>query len=164
MIVSFQQMPTIMDSLYLLGGPLWSWSYGSWIYNYLCNQCLSSLKLWVWTPFMAMCTPVFFTNKTVHRNITEILLKAALNTINQPSQQSVLVTNWFPKSYLKKNGAIFVLWRNLHLFDPLSGHQCYILRISMIFLSQSPTYSNYNAYSLWLSGQLSKYKKLTSPF
>jgi hypothetical protein len=24
-----------------------SWSYGSWIYNYLCNQCLSSLKLWV---------------------------------------------------------------------------------------------------------------------
>ena len=26
----------------------WSWSYGSWIYNYLCNQCrLSPLKLWV---------------------------------------------------------------------------------------------------------------------
>ena len=24
-------------------GPLWSWSYGSWIYNYLCNQCLSQL-------------------------------------------------------------------------------------------------------------------------
>jgi len=21
----------------------WSWSYGSWIYNYLCNQCLSPL-------------------------------------------------------------------------------------------------------------------------
>jgi hypothetical protein len=21
--------------------------YGSWIYNYLCNQCISSLKLWV---------------------------------------------------------------------------------------------------------------------
>jgi hypothetical protein len=20
--------------------PSWSWSYGSWIYNYLCNQCL----------------------------------------------------------------------------------------------------------------------------
>jgi hypothetical protein len=27
-------------------GPLWlSWSYGSWIYNYLCNQCLSPLTL-----------------------------------------------------------------------------------------------------------------------
>ena len=28
----------------------WSWSYGSWIYNYPCNQCLSPLTLWVWTP------------------------------------------------------------------------------------------------------------------
>ena len=34
----------------------WSWSYGSWIYNYLCNQCLSRLKLWVWTPFVGRCT------------------------------------------------------------------------------------------------------------
>jgi hypothetical protein len=25
----------------------WSWSDGSWIYNYLCNQCLASLMLWV---------------------------------------------------------------------------------------------------------------------
>jgi len=24
-------------------GPSWPWSYGSWIYNYLCNQCLSPL-------------------------------------------------------------------------------------------------------------------------
>ena len=28
-------------------GPSWPWSYGSWIYNYLCNQCLLSLMLWV---------------------------------------------------------------------------------------------------------------------
>ena len=27
-----------------------SWSYGSWIYNYLCNQCLSPLMLWVRIP------------------------------------------------------------------------------------------------------------------
>ena len=26
-------------------GPSWSWSYRSWIYNYLCNQCVSPLKL-----------------------------------------------------------------------------------------------------------------------
>jgi hypothetical protein len=26
---------------------LWLWSYGSWIYNYLCHQCLSPLKLWI---------------------------------------------------------------------------------------------------------------------
>ena len=33
-----------------------SWSYDSWILNYLCNQCLSPLKLWVGIPFMARCT------------------------------------------------------------------------------------------------------------
>ena len=83
-------------------------SYGSWIYNYLCNQCLSPLKLWVRTPFMSRCiryntiwqslsvtcdrsvvslgTLVFSTNKTDHHDITEILLKVALNTINQTKQ------------------------------------------------------------------------------
>jgi len=34
----------------ILLGILWSWSYGSWIYNYLCNQCLSPQKLLVRTP------------------------------------------------------------------------------------------------------------------
>jgi len=34
----------------------WYWSYGSWIYKYLCNHCLSLLKLWVRIPFMARCT------------------------------------------------------------------------------------------------------------
>ena len=37
-------------------GSLLSLSYGSWIYNYLCNQYLSPLKLWVRTPFMVRCT------------------------------------------------------------------------------------------------------------
>ena len=32
---------------------MWSWSHGSWIYNYLCNQCLSPLKFWV---RILMCT------------------------------------------------------------------------------------------------------------
>jgi len=30
--------------LFIIRGPSWSWSYGSWIYNYLCNQCLSPLN------------------------------------------------------------------------------------------------------------------------
>jgi hypothetical protein len=30
-------------------GPSWSWLYGSWIYNYLCNRCLSPL-MWVEPP------------------------------------------------------------------------------------------------------------------
>ena len=32
-------------------GPSWSWSYGSWICNYLCNQFLSPSTLWVRIPF-----------------------------------------------------------------------------------------------------------------
>jgi len=31
--------------LVLERGPSWLRSYGSWIYNYLCNQCLSPLML-----------------------------------------------------------------------------------------------------------------------
>jgi len=36
-------------------GKSWPWSYGSWIYNYLCNQCLSPL-MWVWISIRARCT------------------------------------------------------------------------------------------------------------
>ena len=31
-----------------------SWSYGSWIYSYLCNQCLLPLTLWVRIPLGEM--------------------------------------------------------------------------------------------------------------
>jgi hypothetical protein len=82
-------------------GPSWSWSYGSSPSNYLRNQCLSPLMLWVrillrWgvldtTLCDKVCqwlatgwwfspdTPVSSTNKT-DRHV--ILLKVALNTIN----------------------------------------------------------------------------------
>ena len=36
--------------------PLCPWLYGSWIYNYLCNQCISPLKLWVRIPVIVGCT------------------------------------------------------------------------------------------------------------
>ena len=82
----------------------WSWLYGSWIYNYLCNQYPSPLMLWVWIPFRrdvpnaSLCDKVcqwpaaswWFSsvssiNKTDRHDITEILLKVALNTIaNEP--------------------------------------------------------------------------------
>jgi hypothetical protein len=81
-------------------GPLWPWSYGSWIYNYLCIQCLSQLMLWFPISIRARCTtlydkvcqwlatgrwfsPVSSTNKTDSHDMTEILLKVALNTIKQ---------------------------------------------------------------------------------
>jgi hypothetical protein len=44
----------IMQFIIFLG-PSWSWLYSSWIYNYLCNQSLSPIKLRVRTPFMARC-------------------------------------------------------------------------------------------------------------
>jgi len=78
----------------------WSLSYGSWICNYLCCQCLSSLTVWVRIPLMRgvldttlydkVCqwlatgwwfSPVFTTNKTDGHDKTDILLKVALNTI-----------------------------------------------------------------------------------
>jgi len=78
----------------------WPSSYGSWIYNCLCNQCISPLKLWVRIPFKARCTRYsimwlslsvisgsfpgysgFLPNKTDSHDMTEILLKVPLNTI-----------------------------------------------------------------------------------
>ena len=86
-------------------GSPWSWSYCSWIYNYLCNQCLSPLMLWVRISMRSRCTtlcdkvcqwlatgrwfspapPVSYTNKTDHHDIAEILLKVELSTIRQAS-------------------------------------------------------------------------------
>ena len=90
-------------------GSLWSWSYNSWIYNYL-----SLLTLWVWTPLRrsvldtTLCdkvcqwlvaslwfspgTLLSSTNKTDHHNITQILLKVTLNTIT-PTLQFQIIYN-----------------------------------------------------------------------
>ena len=84
-------------------GSSWSWSYDSWIYNYMCNQCLSPLTLWVrrillkrgvfdqtscdkvcqWlaaSRWFSLDTRVSNTNKTNCHCIAEILLKLVLNT------------------------------------------------------------------------------------
>jgi hypothetical protein len=59
-----------------------SWSYGSWIYNYLYNQCLSFHHLSCEFEFcFSPDTLVSATNKTDLHDITEILLKVAFNTI-----------------------------------------------------------------------------------
>ena len=41
------QVEIINASLRYICFHKWSWSYGSWIYNYMCNQCISPFKLWV---------------------------------------------------------------------------------------------------------------------
>jgi len=55
--IQFKSFGSLIDrtsSVYK--GPSWSWSYESWIHNYLFNQCLSPLTLWVRIPFIARCT------------------------------------------------------------------------------------------------------------
>ena len=82
--------------IYSIEEPSWPWSYDSWIYNYICNQCLSPLTLWVPTP-LSRCVidtilcdtvcpwlvvdrwfypgaPVSFSNKTDCHEIAERLL------------------------------------------------------------------------------------------
>ena len=101
---------------YLVLGPSWSWSYGSWIYNYLCNQCQSPLTLLIRIPLMrcilntTLCdkvcqwlaagqwfspgTPVSSTNKTDHHDITEILLKVVWNTIKPTNRNTLNEINY----------------------------------------------------------------------
>ena len=91
----------------------WSWSYGSWIYNYLCNLCISPLnrcefEFCSWRSVLdtALCDKVclwfsagwcFFQllrfPPSDHQDITEILLNLVLNTIIHPycSNQRLIV-------------------------------------------------------------------------
>ena len=50
----------------------WSCPHGSWMYNYMCNQCTKQ-----------RCAPVTSTNKTDSHDITEKFLKVTLNSIHQ---------------------------------------------------------------------------------
>ena len=86
---------------------------GDYKKNYLCNQCLSPLMLWVRLPLRARSTtlydfqwlatgqwfspdpPVSSTNKTDPHNITEILLKEAL-TFYMLSQRFFIPASVFP--------------------------------------------------------------------
>jgi len=96
-------MSFLLNNHQIFQGPSWSWSYSSWIYNYLCNRCLSQLTLRVRIPLRrgvlntTLCdkvcqwlvtgrwfppsTAVSSTNKTDCHYTTEISLKVALNTI-----------------------------------------------------------------------------------
>ena len=79
-------------------------------FHLLCNQCLSSLMLWVRISIKARCTtlcdkvcqwlatgrwfypghPISSTNKTDRHDETETLLKVALNYTKQTNQQTIL--------------------------------------------------------------------------
>ena len=100
-ILSDQQSINHVELTVTSEGSLWSWSYSSWNYNNLNNQCLSPLKLQVQIPLRwdVLDKVIKFvsdlwqvsgflwellissTNKTDCHDITEILLKVVLNTI-----------------------------------------------------------------------------------
>jgi hypothetical protein len=93
-----------VKNIYHYWGPSWPWSHGSWVYNYLCNQCLSPLMLWIQISIRARCTILcdkvcqwlamgrwFSPGPLVScTNKTETLLKMALNTIKQTNNISIL--------------------------------------------------------------------------
>ena len=82
--------------------PSWSWSYGCWINNYLCNQFLSPLMLWVRISIRAryttLCDKVCQWLATGRWFPPPIKLTATkelkycwkLNTINQTKQPNTL--------------------------------------------------------------------------
>ena len=115
-------------------GPSWLWSYGSWIYNYLCNKCLSPLMSWVRIWIKVRCTilcdkvcqwlatgrwfsqgpPVSSTNKTDRHDIAEVLLKVALNTtkLNKTfglvhSKEKIFEVSANQKQELSMTGTLF---------------------------------------------------------
>jgi hypothetical protein len=138
-----------------------SWSYGSWIYYYLCNQCLSPLTLRVrillwwgvhiynimWKSLSVTCgrsvvspgTPVSSTNKNDHHDKNEILLKVTLNTITlhpEPCQ------TWrFPYNNITRR--VFGYLEPGRTLRTGSGKWQQRFRVSMLFLS-SATVSDIN--------------------
>jgi len=93
-----------LDIVHYTIGASWGpwWSHVCWIYNCLCIQYISPLKLWIWislrrgvldktlcdkisrwlaTDPFSLGTPVFSNNIIDNHDIAEILLKVALNTI-----------------------------------------------------------------------------------
>ena len=50
----------------LILGAVMVWSYGSLIYNYLCNQCISPLTLWVRNPLRRVVLDTTLCDKVCH--------------------------------------------------------------------------------------------------
>ena len=116
-----------------------SWSYGNWIYNYLCNQCITTkvvcsnpvhgeeysiqhyvMKFVDWLAtgqWFSLGIAVYSTNKTDLQDITEILLKVALNTINHNiwvSKIFVEIINKHPEKCFKIK--LGLLWFKITLY------------------------------------------------
>jgi hypothetical protein len=112
-VVRFADIAVSVDH-HCLKGSSWSWSYGGWIYNFLCNQRLSPHcefescswrgvldttlchKVWQWLAagrLFSPDSPVSSINKNDRHDIIVIWLKVALNTKNQI--KSTILRNLF---------------------------------------------------------------------
>jgi hypothetical protein len=108
-------------------------------YNYLYNQCLSPLMLWVRISIRARCTtlcdkvcqwlvtgrwfslgtPVSSTNKTDRHDTTERLLKVTLNTTNLNSKHGMLEHHLRNDSY----------WLLVSQTCSISDHWIFLLKV-----------------------------------
>ena len=143
-------------------GVSWSGSYGSWIYNYLCNQCLSPLTLWARTPFRGgvldtLCdkayqwlatgrwfSPVSSTNKTDRHDIAEILLKVTLITINLTPN---ITYDKFTYNFNLFNQLLNTFLVLFTLFISASNNKAEILMILFYFWCFNATFNNISARS-----------------
>ena len=122
--------------------------YGGWIYNFLCNRCLSPLT-WVRIPprrvtykvcqwlavaqWFSLCTLVSSTSKTDRLHITEILLKVALTPKN--------VGEIYISLFIKKIMKLFLLRK----YD--TNHFMFIYIFNLIHLCNIK-----NKYSMFSTG------------
>jgi hypothetical protein len=145
----------------MLQGPSWPWVYGSLIYNYLCNQCISPLLLWVRILIRARCTilcdkvcqwlatgrwfsprpPVSSTNKTDRHDIPEILLNTSKQTNKQTNIFKHICTilnihSFFPYESVclgYQTGSIKYMWANLCFIVPFGNSMCFYCIILRVF-------------------------------
>jgi hypothetical protein len=124
---------------------LWQWSYGSWIYNYLCNQYLSLLMLWVRISIRASRGVQHYVIKFVSDlrqvgdflrvlrfppPIAEISLKVALNTIKK-------ITNQLYLAKVFKCSYSLIFCRIDHSSPPVFGGVCHLFIFCVFFCLSS---------------------------
>ena len=113
--------------------PPLSWSYGSWIYNYLCNHCISPLKLWIWITSRRMYSvqhylvcdkvcqwlapgrwfsPVSSTNKTDRHDITENIVESGVKHDDPNPNHKKIGLVWLVESHV-----LLVLFKFSHISE-----------------------------------------------
>jgi hypothetical protein len=133
-------------------GSSWQWSYGSWIYNYLCNECLSPLQLWAWISIRARFTTC---DKVCHPNPVS---NSGLFIVGRPIGQPKPVSNpgllfevrqiGQPKPV--SNPGLFIEVRQIGHPKPVSNPVRLILFVWCLMVFNA-TFNNISAIPIWLT-------------